>query len=417
MVVHVRQPAAQQRLHDDGRNTPFFEFTVKIFGVGIPIVDFFGVFPVDVIELDLHEIPFDLIVPRKQVIEDLDIAVIRESQVSDTSRFAFGNEKIEHPVIEIASFQRLHTAHTDAVKQQVVEIIDLQLLERIAVHRQRSFPAPSRRSKVRQFGGNQIFVARMTAQRNARCAFRTPFTISGRRIEIVDAVRDGVIDQRIDHLLVDLLVAAVGNGRPAHTTVPQQRHAVARSRISAVGHLIGRNLALRRAVARRRIALRTATGQRNRRNGRSRAESFQKFAPVYFLFFYLFFHEFAILNRSVIFVSFDIDRTERTRRAKVFARAAADAPLFVHNGDFRRIRRIGIGRNHRNGSRRTMASAVAAIHPVRKRHAVLFHPDGMADLNRRFFRKTGQAYRIRRTNLGAFSALRTQRLGEVHHRG
>ena len=100
-------------------------------------------------------------------------------------------------------------------------------------------------------------------RRNARCAFRTPFTISGRRIEIVDAVRDGVIDQRIDHLLVDLLVAAVGNGRPAHTTVPQQRHAVARSRISAVGHLIGRNLALRRAVARRRIALRTATGQRN----------------------------------------------------------------------------------------------------------------------------------------------------------
>ena len=131
----------------------------------------------------------------------------------------------------------------------------------------------------------------MTAQRNARCAFRTPFTISGRRIEIVDAVRDGVIDQRIDHLLVDLLVAAVGNSRPAHTTVPQQRHAVARSRISAVGHLIGRNLALRRAVTRRRIALRTATGQRNRRNGRSRAESFQKFAPVYFLFFYLFFHE------------------------------------------------------------------------------------------------------------------------------
>ena len=205
----------------------------------------------------------------------------------------------------------------------------------------------------------------MTAQRNARCAFRTPFTISGRRIEIVDAVRDGVIDQRIDHLLVDLLVAAVGNGRPAHTTVPQQRHAVARSRISAVGHLIGRNLALRRAVARRRIALRTATGRRNRRNGRSRARVFSGISRRSIFSFFIFFsHEFAILNRPVIFVSFDIDRTERTRRAKVFARAAADAPLFVHNGDFRRIRRIGIGRNHRNGSRRTMASAVAAIHPV-----------------------------------------------------
>ena len=64
-----------------------------------------------------------------------------------------------------------------------------------------------------------------------------------------------------------------------------------------------------------------------------------------------------------------------------------------------------------------MASAVAAIHPVRKRHAVLFHPDGMADLNRRFFRKTGQAYRIRRTNLGAFSALRTTVTTLIRHFG
>ena len=49
--------------HNDGRNVPLHQLDVQIFGIGIPRVDLLGVFPVQIIQLNLHEVPFVFIVP------------------------------------------------------------------------------------------------------------------------------------------------------------------------------------------------------------------------------------------------------------------------------------------------------------------------------------------------------------------
>lgn len=85
----------------------------------------------------------------------------------------------------------------------------------------------------------------------------------------------------------------------------------------------------------------------------------------------------------MLFVSFDIDGAERPRRTEVLAGAAADAALFVHDGNLRRTGRRRIGGDHRDGPRGTMAGAVAALHAVGVDDTVGGDPYGVADLHRR----------------------------------
>lgn len=84
------------------------------------------------------------------------------------------------------------------------------------------------------------------------------------------------------------------------------------------------------------------------------------------------------------FMSFNVDGTERSCRTKILASSTTDATLSIHHGDSRRILHIRIGRDHLYGSCRTMPGAVAAIHPVCQRDAVLLYPHGMTDLDGRF---------------------------------
>lgn len=99
--------------------------------------------PVDVVELDLHEIPPVAVVLREQAVEDRDVAVVGESEIADASRLAFGEQEVEDAVVDVACFELLHSAaHSHAVQQQVVDAVDLQLLERVAVHGHRRFAAP-----------------------------------------------------------------------------------------------------------------------------------------------------------------------------------------------------------------------------------------------------------------------------------
>ena len=50
----------------------------------------------------------------------------------------------------------------------------------------------------------------MAAQRHARGMFGMPPAIGGRSVEIVHPVGNGMVDQRVDHLLVDLVAAVTG---------------------------------------------------------------------------------------------------------------------------------------------------------------------------------------------------------------
>ena len=84
------------------------------------------------------------------------------------------------------------------------------------------------------------------------------------------------------------------------------------------------------------------------------------------------------------FMSFDVDGTERTCRTQILASSTTDTMLGIHHGDSGRIIHIRIGRNHLYGSCRTMPGAVAAIHTIGQRDAVLLYPYGVADLDGRF---------------------------------
>ena len=91
-------------------------------------------FPVDVVQLDLYEIPFQFVVSGKEIIENFDVAVIRETEIADAPRFTFFQKEVEHAVIQIAAVQGFHAAHADTVQQQIIDIIHLQFTERAVIH-------------------------------------------------------------------------------------------------------------------------------------------------------------------------------------------------------------------------------------------------------------------------------------------
>ena len=103
---------------------------------------------------------------------------------------------------------------------------------------------------------------------------------------------------------------------------------------------------------------------------------------------------------------FHVNRTERTRRAKVLTSAATDATLGVDNRNLQRFRVALLRRNHLYGSRRAMARTVTALHAVGQGDTVILYPYRMPDLDRRLLR---QAYRTDGSCRADLAALRTFR--------
>ena len=89
--------------------------------------------------------------------------MIGKTEVTYASCTAFLQQKIQHSVVDVAGMKRGHSviAHTHTVQQQVVEVVCLQFLERIAVHGDGGIAAPGGGREVRQFRGYEIMVAGM----------------------------------------------------------------------------------------------------------------------------------------------------------------------------------------------------------------------------------------------------------------
>jgi len=84
------------------------------------------------------------------------------------------------------------------------------------------------------------------------------------------------------------------------------------------------------------------------------------------------------------FVTFDINRTKRSCRAEVLACTTANTAGFIDGGYLHgAVRPFVI--NHLDGSRRTMSFAIAATDAVSQNHTILFHPDGVSDMDDGFF--------------------------------
>ena len=127
---HIRQTSAKQRLHDYGRNSALFKLAIEILGIGVRWVYLLCIFPVEIVELNLNEVPFIFIVARQQIVEHTDIAVIGESEIANASRLALLNEEIENTILDVAILKLLHAAsHAHSVKQHIVDVIHLKLSE------------------------------------------------------------------------------------------------------------------------------------------------------------------------------------------------------------------------------------------------------------------------------------------------
>ena len=124
---------------------------VEVFGVGVAGVDLLGVPPIDVVHLNHGKIPVVLVVVVNEVVEGLDIAVVRETEVADSARLALFEEKVEYAVVDVTFVEAFHAVellavhkggHADAVQVQVVDVVGLQFFKRVFVHAHRSFVCP-----------------------------------------------------------------------------------------------------------------------------------------------------------------------------------------------------------------------------------------------------------------------------------
>ena len=162
VIRHVGEAATQKRLHDDGWDVPFMQLAVEIFRIHVAGG---GVLPIQVVQLDLHEVPRNAHV--EHMIEHLHVAMEGPTKVTDASRLPLLQQEIQHTIVDITILEELDaTASSDGVHQVVVQIVRLQALEGLAIHRQGVLPGVV--SLVGEFGRQEIGVARMTTEGNSR---------------------------------------------------------------------------------------------------------------------------------------------------------------------------------------------------------------------------------------------------------
>ena len=174
----LHQSSAQQRLHNDGRNVAFLQLGIEIAGVNIAAIDFVGIVPVQVVQLYLNKIPMVFFMTGHHLVEHRFLSMERETQVTDTTSFAFLLQEVHDAVVYIASVELVHTT-AYSVQQVVVDIVHLQFFHRVAVHLYRLFAGPVVVVEVRQLRSHEILRALVTAQGNTRAPFRLSLTIDG----------------------------------------------------------------------------------------------------------------------------------------------------------------------------------------------------------------------------------------------
>ena len=79
-----------------------------------------------IIQLDLHEIPFEFIVAWEHIIKSFNIAMIREAEISYSAGFTLLKKEIENAAVEESLVKGTYTASkAHNVQQVIVDIIGL----------------------------------------------------------------------------------------------------------------------------------------------------------------------------------------------------------------------------------------------------------------------------------------------------
>ena len=116
------------------------------------------------------------------------------------------------------------------------------------------------------------------------------------------------------------------------------------------------------------------------------------------------------------FVPLHVDGTEWFRRTEILARSASDATAQVDGRELWRSLVVRVCRNHHDGSRRTVAGAVATFHSIGEDDAILLRPHRMTYLNARFIFLLDRFDGTGRTNLAASVALWSAIASLIRHR-
>ena len=153
ILGQVGQSSAQQGFHDDGRDMAFLQFLIQVTGIHITVVYLVGIVPVQIVQLYLHKVPVVLLIHGQYLVEYLLKTMEREAKMTDASRLALFHQIVHHTVIHIATVKLVHAA-TDGVQQIVVDIVHLQVLQRVLIHLDTRLPTLCRGVEVRQFGSH-----------------------------------------------------------------------------------------------------------------------------------------------------------------------------------------------------------------------------------------------------------------------
>ena len=231
---HLGEASSEERFHDDGGDVPFLQLGIEVVGVDIVAR---GIAPVEVVELYLHEVPVYPVVHGEHLVEHVLRAVEGEAQVADASCLALLHEVVYHPVLNVALAEGLDASVPDGMEEVVVDVVDLELLERPSVHGDGVLTGVV--GEVGQLGGDEELVPRMPLESESGGTFGPSLYVDGGGVIVVHAVCHGVVNQFVHGVLVDD-VAPLLRGRqggPAHAAVTEEGHALACLGVGAVVHL------------------------------------------------------------------------------------------------------------------------------------------------------------------------------------
>ena len=96
--------------------------------------------PVEIVHLNLHEVPVYGVVHRHGGIEHLLLSVEGEAEVAYASCLAFCHQVVEHSVVDEALVEVVH-AVAYRVQEQIVDIVGLQFAHRVVIHLDGCFTA------------------------------------------------------------------------------------------------------------------------------------------------------------------------------------------------------------------------------------------------------------------------------------
>ena len=230
VIRHVRQTTTQQRFHDVHRNVSLRQFIIKVFGMIVTG----SMTPIHIVQLNHGKVP--LYVHIHYIVESCHIPMERPSEVADTTGFTFLQKKIQQAIVNETFLECFDTlTATNGVKEIVIDIIYLKILQRIMVHLYRTFEI--RDAWIRHLGSDEELVARMAFQSDTHCSFRLTLKIYRSRIEKVYSTLDGIVHQFIHLFLINnVFTILIFLHRPTHTSITEKRNFVTCIRVRTVSH-------------------------------------------------------------------------------------------------------------------------------------------------------------------------------------